>query len=128
MELPDQDEEFLKTKGYRWELDPDGAGASLIISEYRVNGEVYDRAATNLMIRLPGQYNLAGLDMFYVDPPLRLKNGTYPKAADLFETHAERQWQRFSRHLPIAWRPGIDGLQMFFALIGQELQGGKQPS
>jgi Prokaryotic E2 family E len=80
------------------------------------------------MIRLPGQYNLAGLDMYYVDPPLRLKNGEYPKAADSFEAHAGRQWQRFSRHLPIPWRPGIDGLQMFFALIGEELQEGRQPS
>lgn len=128
MELPEKDVEFLSAKGHRWELAPDGEGACLIVPSYRVCGELYDREQTDLMIRIPAQYNLAGLDMYYVDPPLQLKSGGYPKAAEVFESYAQRQWQRFSRHLPLPWRPGIDGLQMFFALIAKELQQGIQPS
>ena len=123
MDLPEDDEAFLNSKGLSWRLVPDGAGAFLIVAGYAVNEETYDRAAVDLMVRIPAQYNLAGLDMYYVDPPLRLRNGgSYPQAAESFESHDGRSWQRFSRHLPIPWRPGVDGLRMFFAHIHRELQ------
>jgi len=127
MDLPETDEAFLKGKGYSWRLVPDRAGACLIITGYAVNPDVYDRPQTDLMLRIPAQYNLAGLDMYYVDPPLRLKGGGYPRSAESFERHVERQWQRFSRHLPRPWRTGVDDLRMFFALINQELHAGRQP-
>jgi hypothetical protein len=62
--------------------------------------------------------------MWYVDPPLQLKgSGQFPNAAANFDTHADRSWQRFSRHLPEgAWRAGIDGLPMFFTFINGELR------
>ena len=123
MDLPEDDEAFLNSKNFSWQLVPNGSGALLVISGYSVNGETYDRESVNLMIRIPDQYNMAGLDMCYVDPPLRLRNGgAYPDKADNFETHGGRSWQRFSRHLPCPWRAGVDGLQMFFAHIHRELQ------
>ena len=123
MRLPEGDENYLNNKGHAWELVPDGSGACLVFKDYVVSTERYDRSKTDLMIRIPAGYNNAGLDMFYVDPPLKLKNtNTYPKAAEVFETHAGRTWQRFSRHLPAAWRAGVDGLPMFLALVQRELQ------
>src|SRR3954453_1156034 len=99
MDLPEDDEAFLSSKGHAWQLVPDGAGALLIVTGYPVNSETYDRASVDLMIRIPAQYKMAGLDMFFVAPPLRLKNGgSYPNKADTFETHNGRSWQRFSRH------------------------------
>jgi hypothetical protein len=124
MDLPDDDEAFLNSKGFSWQLHPNGSGALLVIAGYPVNGDAYDRSSVDLMVRIPDQYNVAGLDMYYVDPPLRLKNGAYPNAADSFETHGGRSWQRFSRHLPCPWRAGVDGLRMFFAHIHRELQDG----
>ena len=123
MQLPENDETCLKDKGFAWTLHEGPGGGFLVLKDFQVSSEKYDREKTDLMIRIPQGYNLAQLDMFYVEPPLRLREtNTYPKAADVFEIHLSRNWQRFSRHLEKPWRAGIDGLQMFFALILPELR------
>jgi hypothetical protein len=121
--LPESDEAFLSEKGYRWEVIKQADGGSLILKEVRLAENKYDKAATDLMIRVPAGYPLAGLDMFYVEPPLAMRSGGYPQGAEQFEEHHGRRWQRFSRHLPAAWRPGVDGLRGFLALVMGELQG-----
>jgi len=122
MDLPDEDEVFLIRKGYRWELIPGGGGAFLLVRDFSICSNTFDRDKTDLMIRIPTGYNTAALDMYYADPAVRLKNGAYPIKADHFEDHMGRRWQRFSRHLVSPWRAGLDGLPMFFALIQKELQ------
>ncbi len=126
MRLPEDDEEYLNQKGYAWDLLPDTAtsptGGLLIIHNYPLNGALYNRAACDLMIRIPATYNMAGLDMFYADPTVCLQNGTYPSRADQFETHGSRQWQRFSRHLA-AWRPGVDTIRTMLSFADRELKG-----
>lgn len=124
MRLPEVDEEYLNGKGYEWRLVPEGGGGCLIISNFPVSAETYNVLKVDLMIRIPAGYNMAGLDMFYVDPQIRLRaTGAFPEAANNFEQHAGRQWQRFSRHLNTTpWRPGVDRLPMFLALIQKELQ------
>lgn len=124
MRLPEDDEGYLAAKAYAWELVPNGDGACLVIKGYAVAAALYDRASTDLMIRIPSQYNNAALDMFYCDPPLRLRNGNYPQAADQFEEHAQRRWQRFSRHFPTPWRAGIDGLPTLLTFAHRELARG----
>ena len=120
MRLLEEDEDYLKEKKYAWELLPEGDGACLVIKGFPVSSQVYDRAQTDLMIRIPAQYNNAGLDMFYADPPLRLKaSNTFPDRADHFEDHCNRNWQRFSRHFP--WRSGVDGLPTMLAFVHREL-------
>ena len=122
MQLLEEDEAYLKEKGYAYELVDEGENACLIIKDYAVSPKKYDRDAVDLLICIPKGYNDAKLDMYYVDPPLRLRaSGQYPHKADHFEDHAKRKWQRFSRHLP-QWRPGIDTLQNFLPLVHQELQ------
>jgi len=122
MELLEEDEEFLKTKGVEWEVIPDGAGACIVIKDFAINAAKYDREKVQLMVCIPLGYNNAKLDNFYVDPPLRLRgtNG-YPPQAEVMESHAGREWQRFSRHFP-AWRAGIDTLSSFWPHILRELQ------
>ncbi|HEY0715304.1 MAG TPA: E2/UBC family protein, partial [Polyangia bacterium] len=123
--LPESDEAFLSEKGYRWKVVKQADGLSLILQAVRLEEDRYDRAATDVMIRVPAGYPLAGLDMFYVEPPLALRNAGYPQGAEQFEEHHGRRWQRFSRHLPSAWRPGVDGLRGFLALVMGELQGAR---
>src|SRR5690348_6013937 len=110
MKLPESDEEYLRGKGYDWSLFPDGKGGLLIMKGFPVNDKKYDQTVVDLMIRIPAQYNVACLDMWYVDPPLHLVgSGAFPEAATAFETHGNRSWQRFSRHLPPkSWRAGVD--------------------
>ena len=124
MNLPEADEAFLSGKAFDWALQPDGDGALLIVKGFSVDPAKFDREQTDLMIRIPAQYNMSKLDMWYVDPPLKLKaSNQYPNAAATFENHGNRKWQRFSRHLPEgAWRAGIDGFPMFFTFINAELK------
>ena len=121
MELPEDDEQYLKEKQYHFDVQPDGDGGLLILRDYAVDGERYDPAMTHLMVRIPAQYPNANLDMFYADPPLKLKDGKYPERADHFEDHGGRRWQRFSRHLP-GWRAGIDGLPTLLTFAHRELR------
>ena len=124
MNLLEEDEKYLSQKGYKWEFLADGENGALIIKDYPVNEGVFDRPKIDLLIIIPAQYNNAKLDMFYVDPSLKKKDGSYPNAAEHFEDRAGRRWQRFSRHLN-SWLPGIDSLAGFMSLISKELQKNK---
>ena len=75
MDLPEEDETFLDRKQFSWELLPDGGGGCLVVRNYPVSPDIFDRDKTDLMVRIPAGYNTAGLDMYYVDPPLRLRGG-----------------------------------------------------
>ena len=122
MQLLEEDEAYLKEKGYNYQLVTDGDVGCLVILGYILASGKYDRDAVDLLICIPKGYNDAKLDNYYVDPPVRLKaTGQYPPAADYFEDHAKRKWQRFSRHLP-QWRAGIDTLQNFLPFVHRELQ------
>jgi Prokaryotic E2 family E len=122
MELLEQDEAYLKDKGYDFSLASEGENGCLIIKGYRLAVGKYDRDVIELLLCIPKGYNDAKLDNFYVDPPVRLQvTGQYPDRADYFEDHAGKKWQRFSRHLP-KWRPGIDTVQTFLPLVHLELQ------
>ena len=122
MKLLEEDDAYLNERGYTFELVPDGSGGCLIIKTYPLALGKYDRQSVDLMICIPPDYNDAKLDMYYVDPEIRLAaTGQHPEQASHFENHANRRWQRFSRHLP-QWRPGIDTLRNYFPLINRELQ------
>lgn len=126
MNLPEDDQIFLKEHGYDWSVHPgDSQGGVLVIRNFDVSGGGFSPTVTDLMIRIPAQYNMATLDMWYCDPPIRLgATGQFAQASEVTEPHLGRSWQRFSRHLPPgAWRPGIDSLRTFMPFIWRELQG-----
>lgn len=126
MKLPEEDQRFLIGQGYDWTLHPDGGqGGFLVINNFDVSGGGFTPSRTDLMIRIPAQYNMAQLDMWYCDPPIRIAaTGQFAKASEVSEKFINRTWQRFSRHLVGgSWRPGIDSLRSFMPLIWQELQG-----
>lgn len=129
MELPARDAAFLNERGLTWQLLPDPQGvACLLITEFDVSAGGFTPAVTDLMIRIPPQYPMTPLDMWYCAPPIRISvTGQFAQASEVEETHMGRQWQRFSRHLNGNWRPGVDGLRSFFALIQRELQGMGKP-
>ncbi len=129
MELPEDDRRFLSERSYDWALHQDGAqGGFLILRNFDVVGGGFTPPQTDLMIRIPPQYNMAPLDMWYCDPPVRIvATGQFAPASEVSEQHFGRTWQRFSRHLPSGvWRPGIDNLRSFMPLIWRELQGLKR--
>jgi hypothetical protein len=129
MTLPARDEAFLVDRGWRWELLPDPAGGGyLVVSNFAVGGGGFTPPSTDLMVRIPPQYPLTALDMWYCNPPLRIAStGQFAQATEQMESHLGKSWQRFSRHLNGSWKPGLDSLRSFFVFIQRELQGlGKQ--
>ncbi len=126
MQLPEDDQQFLNGHGYNWTVHPDGGqGGLLVIKGFDVSGGGFSPSATDLMIRIPAQYNMAQLDMWYCDPPIRIAaTGQFAAASEVTEQHLNRAWQRFSRHLISgSWHPGVDNLRSFMPLIWRELQG-----
>lgn len=128
MRLPEDDEQYLNQKGYRWELLPDQTtnpvGGLLVIRDHPLDPVLYVQEKCDLMIRVPPGYNMAALDMFYASPAVTLKAGGYPNCANQFETHGGTSWQRFSRHLSI-WRPGVDTIRTMLSFADRELKGTK---
>ena len=129
MKLPDRDVAFLNERGFEWDLVPDASGtACVVLKRLDVSGGGFMPSATDLMIRIPAQYPLTALDMWYCDPPIRLAStGQFAQASEVTESHIGRNWQRFSRHLNSGWRAGLDSLRSYFALIQRELQGAGKP-
>jgi hypothetical protein len=125
MSLPERDAAFLRTREFSWETVPDPAGSlCLIIRSFPVAGGGFTPDHTDLMVRIPAQYPMTPLDMWYCDPPIRIAaTGQFAVASEVIELHLGKNWQRFSRHLNGGWRPGIDSLKSYFALIQRELQG-----
>jgi len=125
MNLPARDQSFLNERGFKWELVPDPNGSvCLVIRDFTVSGGGFTPPITDLMIRIPAQYPLTPLDMWYCDPPIRVaSSGRFAQASEVMEPHVGRTWQRFSRHLNGLWQPGVDSLRSFFVLVQRELQG-----
>ena len=83
----------------------------------------FDRAHSDLLIRLSPGYPDIPPDMWWFDPPVRRADGQGIPATEAFEQYLGRTWQRWSRHFaPGQWRSGVDGLRGFIALIRKELQ------
>ena len=120
--LVSSDDEYLRKKGLNFDVGVDQGLICVVIQDYSLPAG-YDRVSTDLLLRLPAGFPDAQPDMFWCDPPIRVAaTGEYPQAADLMESYLGRTWQRFSRHLAGGvWRPGVDNLGSYLALISSEL-------
>lgn len=120
MPLLEGDERYLNDKGYDWELISEGPNELLVLKGVSIDGAKFDRAVTDVLIVIPPQYNTSPLDMWFVEPWIRLKNGSFPPQAEVPVQFLGRTWQRFSRHLP-SWRPGVDNLTTLLVFVAREL-------
>lgn len=121
--LTEADEKFLKSRELDFEVLPDGQMFSLIIKDYPLPAG-YDRDKVDLLLRLPAGFPDAPPDMFWMEPFVAYADGSVPPQTDLREVHHGRTWQRWSRHLAIAWRPGVDNLRSYLRLIRTDLEAG----
>lgn len=79
--------------------------------------------ASDLLLRLAPGYPDIPPDMWWFSPAVCRIDGRGIPQADVQEQHLGRIWQRWSRHLtPGTWRPGIDGLEVYLALVRRELR------
>jgi hypothetical protein len=120
-ELPERDIDFLSEKGYEYQLVPYSSGIYLIISQFPLS-KAYNPSIADLLIMIPTGYPNTPLDMFWTNPDVRLISGSWPTASEHHELHAERNWQRWSRHTN--WRTGVDNLRTFMSSVRKEIEKG----
>ena len=83
----------------------------------------YDRAASDLLLRLQPGFPDVPPDMWWFYPAIRRADGRAIPATEVIERHLGRDWQRWSRHFNAGqWRSGVDSLESFLALIRRELE------
>jgi len=121
--LSEGDEAYLKEHGFDYEVVQEGAMFSLVIRSFRLPAG-YEPPVVDLLLRLPGGFPDAAPDMFWMHPVVAYVGGGVPPATETRLDYGGRTWQRWSRHLAIAWRPGIDNLQSYLRLIRTDLENG----
>lgn len=116
MILRPADRDTLKRTGLPFKVNFANGFNMVQIAEYPTGpGFVPDKVT--ILLRLPPGFPDVGPDMFWVDPPVRLASGGAIAGTHYMETHLDRQWQRWSRHVIGNWRPGIDNLATYLAYI-----------
>jgi hypothetical protein len=108
----------------RYSIQPEGGMTCVVLHDFRLAAG-FTVAATDLLLRLPSGFPDSAPDMFWCDPSVARSDGVPIPAADQYEQHVGRRWQRFSRHLAHGeWRPGVDSLDSFIVLIRKTLAQG----
>lgn len=115
----DEDLEFLNSNCSGWNRPPDeGNQQGLIIPDYQLpHGYAPDKV--DLMLLIPANYPVSGIDMFYFSPSVARADGRSIGALSN-EFHFGQQWQRWSRHYE--WRPGEDSIATHIAYVGNQLK------
>ena len=121
--LREVEQTYLQRLGLEFEVVAEAGLVCVVIKEWPLPGG-YEPQRVDLLIRLPPGFPDVQPDMYWCDPPVRsTRTGAHPIAADQFEQHLNRTWQRFSRHLPGGvWRPGLDSLESYVTLIRTDLE------
>ena len=124
MSLPPVDMAFLHERGIAHEIVSADGMTCVVLPEWPLPAGL-DRRASDLLIRLHPGYPDVQPDMWWFSPAVRLASGGSLPRTDTVETYLGRSWQRWSRHFNGGqWKPGIDGLESYLALIRQELLRG----
>lgn len=120
--LPEDDIEYLNSKGIAFEEVRDGKKQGIILKGRPLPDGRFDAAAADILIILPAGYPDVAPDMFHLMPWVKLaKAGKFPNAADQPVDFAGKSWQRWSRHNK-EWRPGVDGIWTMLKRIEDALE------
>jgi hypothetical protein len=118
--LPERDTAYLAEHWPDHRLEHTSGQVAVVLHGFQLPAS-FEPHRIELLLLIPFGYPDTQLDMFWVNPSVTLR-GAAPQATGA-EAHLGRQWQRFSRHLPQgAWRPGVDGLQSYLALLQTMLE------
>lgn len=135
--LPEEDVEFLATKGVAHKLVSEQAGSNpgvrngIVFLDVAVPANLREVAPSGLvectgcqvMVVVPGGYASTKLDSFYTKPHLRRSDGSEPGSTAFPQTLFGEEWQFWSRHLDDKdWRPGVDGISTYLSYIKNELR------
>jgi uncharacterized protein YegP (UPF0339 family) len=117
-QLPSEDREFLDSLDQNWEAVEDGNKQWILIHDYPLP-DGYTASAATLAFQIPPSYPTAQIDMVYLHPPVRRKDGKgIPNVNEGYRIDGQ-DFQRWSRHRTSEneWRPGIDGVDTHLASV-----------
>jgi hypothetical protein len=119
--LPDVDTDYLRETAPAHAVSVEAGVTCVVIPKFSL-GNGFHQAESDLLLRLRPGYPDVAPDMWWFSPPVRRLDNAEIPATQAREHHLGREWQRWSRHLPAGvWRPGIDGLESYIAIVRREL-------
>jgi hypothetical protein len=122
MSLPQSDIACLTERQIAYSVAVEANMTCLVFPSYTLPSG-YDRATSDLLLRLQPGFPDVPPDMWWFNPAIRLANGQAVQATEVVERHLGKDWQRWSRHFNAGqWRSGVDSLESFLALIRKELE------
>jgi hypothetical protein len=121
MALPTFDTDALERRGHEFSVVDEGGMTCVLLSDFPLPPG-FTVAKSNLLLRLNPGYPDVPPDMWWFEPAVQRTDNVPIAATDCFENFLGRRWQRWSRHLtPEQWRPGVDSIESFVAVINREL-------
>lgn len=113
-----QEIETLKQEGFKVTGFKSEGFFNLVFEDYPLPPG-YNKSKTKLLLKAPLSYPNGNLDMFWVNPDLRLEGGGSP-ASTSEETALGEKWLRFSWH-PKKWHPVKDNVKTFLEFVNRRL-------
>jgi hypothetical protein len=119
--LPQEDVSYLEEKGLVYETVLSDGAQWVILRDYPLPAG-YNQPYTDVAIRIPQNYPIAPLDMFYMYPNLARTDGQAIGALSPLAIEG-KQYQQWSRHRTAnnQWVPGEDNLATHIALMNHSL-------
>lgn len=97
-------DELAREVGLVVEVIDGGAQIHVVLKEVFLPDRAYRVPSTDVLFVADQQYPLSAMDMFWTGLEVLLPDGAVPAGADSIETHAGRQWRRFSWHRNGVWK------------------------
>src|SRR5260370_17729254 len=121
MPLPQSDITCLAERGVQYSVSTEANMTCVVIPGYALPPG-YNRAQSDLLLRLSPGFPDVPPDMWWFDPAIRLADGRVVQATEVTEHHFGRTWQRWSRHFNAGqWRSCTHTLPSFLPLIPKQL-------
>lgn len=129
--LPEDDRDYLESKGFKYVLKDDGTHKGVLISDFSFDGSLYQEQSGNpaicnsceLLILIPEQYNTTRLDNFYTRPFLKRADRLDPVNANGRQQLFGEEWQFWSRHLTDEeWKKSVRGLEVWIPYVRAALR------
>ncbi len=120
--LPNEDRAFLSRAFPGFSDQAENQMWCVVLPGFRLPEGLTD-PTSDLLLRLAPGYPDIPPDMWWFSPAVCRIDGRCIVQTEVHERYLGRIWQRWSRHLPPgAWRPGIDGIEGYLALVRSELR------
>lgn len=92
----------------------------IIFKDYPIPDHIWNRGKADLLVVAHKTYPNAKMDMFWIDPPISLKNGNDAQGINC-DSKCGRTWQCFSWHVK-SWNPAHDNLITYLDVIDGRLK------